>query len=457
MKVWAKGESQFYDGSIESAVAAIRGYSDEEVLVLAHICHPKPSSNDNASGCAAAMEAARALRRLIDRGELPRPRRTIRFMLMPEMTGTYAWLAEDETRISRTVAALNLDMVGEDQNLCGGPLIVERTPEATPSYTNALLESILDEVKLEGRNLAGTTRYPLFKHAITSFSGGSDHYILNDPSVGIPCPMMIQWPDRFYHTSYDTPDKVDPEMLRKVALMAATYAYFIANAGPEEALWLTGETAARRRTQIASFIRAKMCAIMEEAEKENPEARVHKGLKELEGGVRFLSDRGIEAVKSIRRLTGGSPAHKALEEREISTLETFAEGELQLAEYTLKVYLNSKGIKLTQRGLEGSERDAASTIPRRLHRGPPSTRSWIRRLSRQERDALWRLEREHREGRILGTLALYWADGRRSLLEIADLVELETGRRDLDYLVEYFNHLERMGLIELVREQLRSS
>lgn len=453
LKVWAKVESQFYDGTMENVVASIKGEIDEEVLLVAHICHPQPSSNDNASGCAAVMEAARALQRLITRGELPRPKRSIRFMLMPEMTGTYAWLAEDEGRIGRIVAALNLDMVGENQNLCGGPLIIERPPMAMPSYTDTLLEAILDMIKVEGRNLAGTAGYPLFKYAVTPFSGGSDHYILSDPSVGIPCPMIIQWPDRFYHTSYDTPDKVDPEMLRKVALMAATYAYFIANAGLEEAIWLLGETVTRRKMEIASNIRNQTNKIIDELEKDDPENTALQGLKVLEDGAKFLLDRGVEVVKSIRRLLEENSTYKALEEKYISDLEEFTEEETYLAKLTIEEYLKQKGMKptLKKKVLNENEKDAAKRIPKRIYKGPPSTRSWIGRLSREDRDALWRLEKEHRENRILGTLALYWTDGRRSLSEIADLVERETGKRDINYLLEYFGLIEKMGLIQMER------
>lgn len=454
LKIWAKVDSKFYEGTMENAVAIIKGEIDEEVLVLAHICHPQPSSNDNASGCAALLEAARALQRLIERGEIHRPKRTIRFMLMPEMTGTYAWLAEDERRIGRIAAAINLDMVGENQNLCGGPLIIERPPMAMPSYTDALLEAILDKIKVEGRNLAGTAGYPLFKYAVTPFSGGSDHQILSDPSVGIPCPMIIQWPDKFYHTSYDTPDKVDPEMLRKVALMTATYAYFIAHAGLEEAIWLLGETSARKRIEIASTIRAQANRVIEEAEKEGPENAALPDLEAIGEKAKFLLDRGIEAIKSIRRLPEENKAYKALEEKHITDLERFAKEEMYLAKLTLEEYFKQKGMKPMQKKekrLKEPEKDAASKIPKRVYRGPLSTRPWVRRLSREERDSLWKLERGHQESRILGTLALYWADGKRSLLDIADLLELETGRRDVGYLIEYFGFLEKMGLIQMER------
>jgi hypothetical protein len=93
--------------------------------------------------------------------------------------------------------------------------------------------------------------------------------------------------------------------------------------------------------------------------------------------------------------------------------------------------------------------EASGIVVRRLFRGPVSVRPWVRRLSEEDREAWWRLGRDHRESRLLGTLALYWCDGVRSLLEVSELVELEAGRTDLGYLVEHFRLLERMELVGL--------
>jgi len=60
------------------------------------------------------------------------------------------------------------------------------------------------------------------------------------------------------------------------------------------------------------------------------------------------------------------------------------------------------------------------------------------------------LHRRERSGRLYHTLlnlALFWANGQRSVLEIADLVELESGHRDLELLVDYFRLLDRLGLV----------
>ncbi len=60
------------------------------------------------------------------------------------------------------------------------------------------------------------------------------------------------------------------------------------------------------------------------------------------------------------------------------------------------------------------------------------------------------MRKEHKKGFFtLPTLAVYWTDGKRTLLEIADLIELETGQRDVELLVEYFQTLAKLNLIEL--------
>jgi hypothetical protein len=444
VKVRARVESKLYAGEMEDCVATIPGESKEMVVVVAHICHPQPSANDNASGTGAAMEAARALQKLIASGKLRKPKRSIIFTLVPEMSGTYPFLAENEARIPEMVAALNLDMVGENQNLCGGPLIVERTPESCPSYVNSLMESIYDSVKAEAKNLGGSSSYALFKHAVTPFSGGSDHYVYSDPTVGVACPMMIQWPDKFYHTSADTIDKVDPGMLRKVALITATYAYFIADAGPEEALWVASETASREKRAILQRIQDMITSAS------NGDAGGAAGaLLRLRDRIDYWEGRAVEAVRSVKRL---APKDKRLDSATsalITDLEASTKAERRRAEVTIKQLAEARGwtLKTGSKRLTKREKEASAMVPVRKYRGPVSTRQWLRRLSPEDREAFHQFGKAHKDTLGLETLAVYWSDGKRNLLEVSRLVELESGRNDLAYLVGYFEYLERMGLV----------
>jgi len=458
VKVWSKVDSKLYKGEIENAVVTIPGETDEVVMVVAHICHPQPSANDNASGSSAAMEAARAIHALISNGELSKPKRTIMFTLVPEMTGTYNYLAANESDIPKMVAALNLDMVGEDQDKCKSVMIVERTPEATPSFVNALMEAIFDEVKAEVSNLGGSSKYPLFRHAVSPFSGGSDHYIYSDPTVGVPCPMIIQWPDLFYHTSWDTLEKVDPESLRKVALMTATYAYSIANAGPEDAVWLVNEVASRLKAGIVGSLQGLVTDAVGSSEADSDLGRgLAEALAKLKKVASYRAGRGVEALRTVRRIAGEDAEYLALEGRLVSGFERLVKVERERAEDTLREYARVKGLDPLPPVRSGRpkrrEREAAGIVPRRLFMGPVSTRPWIRKLSAEDRDALRELGKGHPRGRSMATTAMFWTDGERSLLEVSNLVELERGETDLEFLIGYYGFLRRMGLVEYVGER----
>lgn len=442
LKVRAVVESRFYEGTIENAIGFIPGETAEEVIVVAHLCHPQASANDNASGVGVALEVARTLNQLISEGKLARPRRGIRFLLPPEMTGTYAYLAENEATIPNLVAGVNLDMVGEDQAKCRSVFQVEYPPLAQPSFTGDLAARILQEIANEARNLAGTSGLPLFRHALTSFSGGSDHYILSDPTVGVPCPMLIQWPDRYYHTSQDTLDKVDPEMLKRVGVLTAAYAYFIANAGYREAAWLAHEMFARFAGELNRLVQEEL----ERAGGAKAEGR-WKVLSLAEARLGFRMERKQADLASLARLAGASDRSR-LEEaiaplrQQMKELTAAARGRLRAAARALGY--DTEGQEST---LDQWEEKAASRVVERAFRGPWSTRDLFDRLPHR-REEWGKFQKEHSQFRGM-TVAMYWMDGQRSLLEVADLTELETGSRDVEYLVRYTELLEEAGYVRI--------
>ncbi|MDP9370935.1 MAG: hypothetical protein M3Q65_00440, partial [Chloroflexota bacterium] len=95
------------------------------------------------------------------------------------------------------------------------------------------------------------------------------------------------------------------------------------------------------------------------------------------------------------------------------------------------------------------EEQASSAVYRRLVRGPLGLHWGERNLSPGAQDRLRALLR--RPGaRTVMTMALTWIDGRRTLLEVADLVEAETGLRDLEILTGYAALLEDGRVLERV-------
>lgn len=418
-KVQARVISRFWDGSLEVVSAFLPGESDEEVVVVAHLCHPQWSANDNASGSATLLEVARTLHRSIG-GRLKKPRRSIRFLLVPELTGTYAYLAAHEERLPKMIAGLNLDMVGESQELCGSTLVVERLPGSTPAFSGDLLERLLEVVAGDTSGYAGAGGYPSFRYGSTPFSGGSDHIILCDPTVGVPSPLLTQWPDRFYHTSLDTQDKVDPQMLARVGKVAGTYAYLLALAGREEVTWLAWEMVTRFKERLVRLVQEE-----------------RRTGRELFRKVGYLQNQAVLGLRSLRRLA--DIELKGFE----SELSSFTRRELENVPES-----RSQEVKPSENKWEEETR---RLVPSRLYKGPIRMTPHLHRLGFEERERWWRLEERYGNALwYLLPLTLYWADGERTLYEIVDLVEMETGKRAAELLVTYCRTLSDLDLLDLL-------
>lgn len=157
--------------------------SKKPLVMMAHLCHPRPGANDNASGSALLAELVRVLKKVgIDREVVA--------LWVPEMYGTAAYLEDHNADFE---LGINLDMVGEDQAKTGSILQISSSPWSLPSFINDVVYANLQTHE--------------FRMMTGKYSGGSDHFIFTDATIGVPTTSLTQFPDRFYHTSEDTPDK----------------------------------------------------------------------------------------------------------------------------------------------------------------------------------------------------------------------------------------------------------
>ena len=444
VKVRVEIDARLYDGSFEAVSAMIPGQTPETVVLASHLCHPQPSANDNATGVATNLEAARTLYGLISRGDLPRPRRSIRFLWMPEMTGSYAYLSRHEDEIPNMVAGLNLDMVGADQAQTGSVLVTERPPEVSSSYVVDLLEYLRELVLMDVKTHGGLDQYSLFRYATTRFSGGSDHYIFSDPTVGVPMPMLIQWPDKFYHTSADTLEKVSTESLARSGAIAAGYAYFIASAGRVEVSWLAHEMLARFRQRLTHVAQATINTMA--AEPDTSTVTAEEAM--LDRQVAFRLDRHRVALQKLIGLAGET---SSLSDVLYYDAARFAKQESGRVGRFAEQLLGGKAGRETalEREPDAWEKKAADMVPRRLYRGPAAAIGGMARLPLEDRLAWQQLLRSRKNGAgTVITLAEYWADGRRTALEVIELVELECGIRDAELIVRRFELLAHLGLLK---------
>ncbi len=224
-------DAEFLDHPMQVLEARIPGAvaCAPEVLLVAHLCHPAPSANDNASGSGLLVEIARVLQALSARGDLAN---SIRLIWVPEFNGAIPWAAANAESLERVAFCINLDMVGQSPELIGEPLRVFRVPNSHPSFLNACFEPLLSQIASDPGSLADQGSRRVLHWILDTPSGGSDHLVFQAPPIGVPS-VMFGHDDPYWHTNLDTLEKVDPTRLKCVGILTACLACLPSWSGAE--------------------------------------------------------------------------------------------------------------------------------------------------------------------------------------------------------------------------------
>ncbi len=239
---------------MDVVVAHIRGTErpDEELVFSAHLDHPKESANDNASGSGAILDIARTLKEATENGRLTKPKRSFRFLWVPEWNGTMPYIDAHPELVGpvlggKFLANINMDMVGENLDLLHSKMGITRTPDSNPSVLNDVVENMAHMV--DGMDIR-TPRGSLseFNYRITPYTGGSDHMMFIDRKIpGV----MFSHSDYTHHTSEDTPDKVDPVELERCEIISTGTMLYLASLDEDQAIDLVRLTAANSAKRLA--------------------------------------------------------------------------------------------------------------------------------------------------------------------------------------------------------------
>ena len=228
VKAHAKIKAEFSEGNLEVISTSIQGEQnpEQEVIIIAHLCHPFPGANDNASGAAGLLELARAFKILVNEKKITQPKNTVRFVWVPEFNGTAPWMMYHEDKIKTVIACLNLDMIGEHRLKIGYPLELCLAPYTTPSILNDIATFFVEKIAHNPNGIAiNGTKVPM-SYKITSYEGGSDHVLFSDFYFGIPS-IMFGHEDPYYHSSMDTVEYCDPTELKRVIGMSISISHVL--------------------------------------------------------------------------------------------------------------------------------------------------------------------------------------------------------------------------------------
>jgi aminopeptidase YwaD len=427
----AKVEASHESGQYSFAEAAISGadprLAEAEILFTCHLDHPRPGANDNASGCVAILEVARALKSLIDDEILPRPARTIRFLWPAEIEGSIIYLSEHPDP-SRIKANIHMDMVG------GGPetkavFRISGGPMSLPTFISDLGFEVGRFVNEQTEAFASgaTVAFPLdapeggkepLLALMEGLDMGSDHDVFREGSWQIPGLYLHDWPDRYIHTNFDTAAMIDSTKLRRAAFIGAVNAWFLANmsqADVDGILSLLRRNALRRSGDLLERLEAldttDAAAI----------SRIHFDVerRKIQSIESFASlqeaqhNAAAAFVEELEALIGTSEAARTSEDPSVYERNPGVKGPMHAFGYS---YIQDK---------YGDEKYRALALPR--------------------------FSGIHGSGAEYAYEALNLVDGKRTVGAIRDWLSAELGPVPLEYVSEYLSVLEEIEVLRLRR------
>src|SRR5438105_12544419 len=423
--------SRYYSGTCPYVTALIRGSGSEEVLTLGHSF--EQGAQDNATGVAAMLESLASINRLILSGKLPRPKRSIRLLIMGELYGSMYYIETHPDRMRRTVAALCMDTPAASYDLAGTEYTFYMNPHAAKSYTDAFILRVAQEYFSQ-------VHRPWHEHESMS---GTDTY-LSEPMINVPTVWAYGGSGvETHHNSEDTPDRVDPRSLRDVATVNAAYLYYLANASESEAMWLAELSQTRGYEQILR----SSAPFLEHVATASDAQDLGRLLQDAVDHVTYSVDRESKAILSVLRLVRESDQKDAAARLApmIESLCRFGE------EQTSRV----------RRDIDRRARELGLQAPVQPIAAPDTLRDKAARIVVKRKRLgtlpLDDMPNDQREGYPSGAwesipiTALYWCDGHRNLAEVIHLTRMELGPTDFDF-IGYFRFLRKHGYVEFLSE-----
>lgn len=440
-----------YDADMQVPTAIIRGNgsSQQEIAFTGHLFEgiAKQGAMDDASGCATVLELARAWTRLINDGVLPRPRRTIRFLWIPEIQGTRAYLQRYPDEAKRMVAAIAMDMVGEDVGKNRNSLHLMRALYSTPGFINDVTQQFFDFVgdtnreKVQNRRIAYSYMFPIldpqgsrdqFYYNIDKHYGASDHAVFL--AEGIPAVLFNNWPDIAYHTSEDRPFNADPTQLKRAAFLGLTSGLVLANADAPGAVRIAETTAGFAAERTGTELRLALQTIGDGGIDGAIQAR-HEALNTVHQAYLREGD----AIRSAKVLAENDARAKAeIDGIARNFVETGETADLS----RVKNYSKLVAGDLPEGKPSPAEEEAATLIPIRKRAAPQAGGPGSGGQGGgggQNAPLVGFYAQEARN----------FANGQRSVLDIRDAISAEFGPVDAAKVVAFFRGIEKTGEFEL--------
>jgi aminopeptidase YwaD len=455
-------KAETFPGELETVHAIIPGdgSTNQAVAISGHLYegYIKQGANDDASGCALTLEMGRAYLRLVKEGKLPPPKRTIHFLWVPEISGTMAWLNKHEDVKKQMIADLNFDMEGIRLSTAGSFWVLHRTPDTFPTYLNDIGQSIMEFIaelnreRVRYRSTGYGFTLPVvsprgsldpFYIKIDKHYGASDHVVYMQN--GIPSLMFITWPDMWYHTSEDTPDKLDPTQFKRAAVVGIGAMSLLASAEDVVAAKVAAESFARGTERMGDSERKGLSYLADATNGQD----LAQAYKEARNAVRHQAEIEKAVVQSAAVLfTNPSEGEEAL-----APLVTLIDQRSAALQKEVFAYYRMKAgqwhVKASEPVTTAAEKEAAKMYVERVGgqgRGFGGFRQAMSRLTPEEMTALRKVP-QHMSAELNILIGQ-----KKSVLEIRDFLSGEFEPLPLEDLIASLRVQEKMGSMKITNK-----
>jgi Peptidase family M28 len=207
---------------------------NEYVLVTGHYDHVGQKdqfifhgADDNASACAAVIAMAEALTSTKER-----PKRSVMFLVFEAeedgLLGAFHYVDHPIVPLDRTVAVLNMDMIGRDEDSPTWNTHAADNRNGVNVVGTLYNPDLRKVIEAENQRIGLTLDYKTDKDDREGWFSRSDHYPFAIKSV----PMVLfntgEHPD--YHTANDTWDRINYPKIEKITRLVYLSAWNLANA-----------------------------------------------------------------------------------------------------------------------------------------------------------------------------------------------------------------------------------
>ena len=227
LNLFAEVNTNIYDGECYTVSGKIKGESEDSgsICIYGHLY--EPGAHDNSSGCAVILELAACINDAIKNNILPKPKRTLNFIMGYECAGSMAWITKKDRN---PVGGFVADMIGTDI-IDNTHMCIWHAPVSNLSFADAYIDNVIEAYK----NLKNLN----FEWESKEFSIGTDN-MLGDPYFKMPSAAMLAEPALSYHSSMDTIDRIEKDVIARNGIIIGAYLFNLAiieNKEESENLW----------------------------------------------------------------------------------------------------------------------------------------------------------------------------------------------------------------------------